>query len=152
MNKNEYFKLYKDPRWQKKRLEILERDEWCCQICFDPENTLHVHHRYYIKDKKPWEYENDTLVTLCEECHENESKYIKNSATLVLRSLKKKFFSDDLERLSKAFDDLNSSYPPEVTATIIEWVLSDENIFHEMEDRFWDEECKEFFKKRYNRG
>lgn len=30
---------------------------------------LNVHHKYYIKGKAPWEYEDDALVTLCEECH-----------------------------------------------------------------------------------
>ena len=32
-------------------------------------NGLNVHHTYYIKGRKPWEYGNDTLVTLCENCH-----------------------------------------------------------------------------------
>ncbi len=30
---------------------------------------LNVHHKYYVKGKAPWEYEDDALVTLCEECH-----------------------------------------------------------------------------------
>lgn len=30
---------------------------------------LNVHHKYYIQGHKPWEYENDALVTLCEDCH-----------------------------------------------------------------------------------
>lgn len=30
---------------------------------------LNVHHRYYIKGKAPWEYEDDALITLCEDCH-----------------------------------------------------------------------------------
>ena len=43
----EYAEKLKDPRWQKKRLEILERDAWVCQKCFDTKSTLHVHHRIY---------------------------------------------------------------------------------------------------------
>ena len=31
---------------------------------------LNVHHKYYIKDKAPWEYEDDALITLCEDCHQ----------------------------------------------------------------------------------
>ena len=31
--------------------------------------TLHVHHKYYIENKNPWEYDNDALITLCSECH-----------------------------------------------------------------------------------
>ena len=30
---------------------------------------LNVHHKYYILGKKPWEYEDNALVTLCENCH-----------------------------------------------------------------------------------
>jgi hypothetical protein len=32
-------------------------------------NGLHVHHKYYILNKKPWEYSNDALITLCFHCH-----------------------------------------------------------------------------------
>ena len=32
-------------------------------------NGLNVHHTYYIEGRKPWEYDNETLVTLCEDCH-----------------------------------------------------------------------------------
>ena len=32
---------------------------------------LHVHHKYYVKDKYPWQYSEDALVTVCLECHEN---------------------------------------------------------------------------------
>jgi hypothetical protein len=31
---------------------------------------LHVHHRYYLRGKKPWEYDDDALTTLCEDCHD----------------------------------------------------------------------------------
>jgi hypothetical protein len=30
---------------------------------------LNVHHKYYIQGYKPWEYDNEALVTLCEDCH-----------------------------------------------------------------------------------
>ncbi len=59
-----------DPRWQKKRLEIFERDKWTCRECKNTKDTLHVHHKKYIKGKEPWEYDNEDLETLCMECHE----------------------------------------------------------------------------------
>ena len=31
---------------------------------------LQVHHRYYIKDRLPWEYKSDALQTLCADCHQ----------------------------------------------------------------------------------
>ena len=30
---------------------------------------LNIHHKYYIQGHKPWEYDNEALVTLCEDCH-----------------------------------------------------------------------------------
>lgn len=35
---------------------------------------LNIHHKYYVKDKAPWEYEDDALITLCQECHGIEHK------------------------------------------------------------------------------
>jgi hypothetical protein len=66
----EYQKKLLDPRWQKKRLEILQRDNFACRCCEDEKSTLHVHHLDYQRGKEPWDYENDDLITLCEYCHE----------------------------------------------------------------------------------
>lgn len=68
MKKN-YSELLLDPRWQKKRLEILQRDDFTCRSCERNEETLHVHHTYYDKDLLPWQYDNYSLVTLCKTCH-----------------------------------------------------------------------------------
>ncbi len=59
---------YKHPKWQRKRLEILARDQWACTACGDTESTLHVHHATY--DGEPWEAQDSWLQTLCESCHE----------------------------------------------------------------------------------
>ena len=69
LTKNEFFEKYKDPRWQKKRLEILERDNFCCQDCGSKVDHLHIHHMYYEKGLNPWEYSDESLITLCENCH-----------------------------------------------------------------------------------
>lgn len=69
MKKIPYWEKLKDPRWQKKRLEIMSRDEFCCQSCGDSENPLSVHHRYYVSGREPWEYPGFALRTLCESCH-----------------------------------------------------------------------------------
>jgi len=65
----EYAEKLKDPRWQKKRLQVFERDNWTCQICGNTKETLCIHHKYYEKDKEPWDYEDDCYQTLCELCH-----------------------------------------------------------------------------------
>lgn len=68
----EYEEQIKSPKWQKRRLEILQRDNFTCQLCGDKERTLHVHHLYYEPGKKIWEYPDSALITLCEECHKEE--------------------------------------------------------------------------------
>ena len=65
-----YLEKLQDPRWQKKRLEIMERAEFSCECCGDKENTLNVHHKEYLKGHEPWEYELNQLVCLCQDCHE----------------------------------------------------------------------------------
>lgn len=70
-----YQEQLKDPRWQKKRLEIMERDEWTCQMCGDTEATLTVHHKSYKFDggfADIWDYDGGYLITLCETCHSDE--------------------------------------------------------------------------------
>lgn len=69
MAKKSYSELLKDPRWQRKRLEVLQAADFRCDHCDSGEDTLHVHHRLYRKGAKPWEYENGELQCLCENCH-----------------------------------------------------------------------------------
>lgn len=63
-----YQEKLKDPRWQRKRLKILERDNWKCINCLDDTSTLHVHHIDY-QGKNPWDTEDDLLEVLCDDCH-----------------------------------------------------------------------------------
>jgi len=67
MKKQTYSEKLKSPKWQRKRLEILERDGWACGRCGNTETTLNVHHLEYHRD--PWETPDKLLVTLCEICH-----------------------------------------------------------------------------------
>ena len=65
-----YSDLLKDPRWQRKRLEVLQRDDFTCRWCGSKTETLHIHHGYYAKGRRPWEYNNESLWTVCEGCHD----------------------------------------------------------------------------------
>lgn len=67
---SKYAEMLKDPRWQRMRLMVFERDRWHCRRCSSPFETLHVHHTFYASGRKPWEYHPDSLITLCAECHE----------------------------------------------------------------------------------
>lgn len=61
---------YQHPFWRRKSNEILERDDYTCRCCKSKEIQLNVHHLYYEKGLLIWEYENESLVTLCKNCHE----------------------------------------------------------------------------------
>ena len=94
-----YSEKLKDPRWQKKRLEILNRDEWTCQKCHCTSKTLHVHHRYYEADCEPWDYMDHILVTLCIDCHEEEESSKKDANGIVDEFRSKGFFNTDIRAL-----------------------------------------------------
>lgn len=77
MQKKTYAELLKDPRWQKKRLEIMQRDNFTCQLCGSKEKTLNVHHMYYDRIFEPWNYSDDAYLTVCEDCHNKAHEDIK---------------------------------------------------------------------------
>lgn len=68
----DYKEQIKSPKWQKRRLEIMQRDNFTCQLCGDTESMLNVHHLCYHKKRNIWEYEDWELITLCENCHKEE--------------------------------------------------------------------------------
>jgi hypothetical protein len=67
-----YSDLLRDPRWQRKRLEVMERDDFTCVTCGVNDKTLNVHHVRYVRGRMPWEYDASELRTLCEDCHKRE--------------------------------------------------------------------------------
>jgi hypothetical protein len=72
-----YYEMLRDPQWQRKRLEIMERDSFACLYCGDKTKTLNVHHTYYEKGLTPWEYPDHSLRTLCEPCHQKAQERMK---------------------------------------------------------------------------
>jgi len=78
-----YYEQLKHPRWQKKRLEILERAGFECEDCGSGERKLHVHHSYYERGLAPWDYPDESLHCLCEECH----KKAQDRQTLLQRQI-----------------------------------------------------------------
>jgi hypothetical protein len=105
----EYSAKLRDPRWQKMRLQVLERDEWACQACFDTSSTLHVHHLFYLPGKQPWEYDLAALVTLCESCHETETFEFPRVADDLIHSLKLAgLLTSEVEELCTALHPLDA--------------------------------------------
>ena len=77
MKKEEYHQLLKDGRWQRRRLEIMQRDDFKCRDCGTTDD-LNVHHIRYIAGHKPWEYEDIDLITLCGKCHKKRHEKIED--------------------------------------------------------------------------
>ena len=73
MNKKEYSEYLKNPKRQKKRLEILSRDNSSCVVCgngIDTDTQVHVHYLSYRKGCMPWEYDINDMRVLCKQCHQ----------------------------------------------------------------------------------
>ena len=104
---NTFFELYKHPKWQEKRLKVMEMAGFECSDCGSNEDTLHVHHTYYEKNKKPWEYPIESLHCLCEDCH----KQAQNINTHLKRQLGKIDLADHIELLGYAMALEAMSYP-----------------------------------------
>ena len=71
-----YSQKLKDPRWQKTRLRVLERDNFTCICCESKQKQLHVHHCYYVSKREPWDYNLNTLVSLCADCHKSTGELV----------------------------------------------------------------------------
>jgi hypothetical protein len=88
-----------DPRWQKVRLEVFERDDWRCRCCGNSESELHAHHSFYEHGREPWEYPLDSIITYCHGCHEAEHGRSFAGDAGVLQLLRKAGFATVEERV-----------------------------------------------------
>jgi len=116
-----YSEKLKDPRWQKTRLRVMERDGWRCVHCRDTGNNLQVHHTMYAKD--PWSVDDQFLITLCEDCHhdlhENE-KGAKHALAMILARSNKAAGNKLAHDLAVIADDMvkSGSVTPEYEITL----------------------------------
>lgn len=133
-----YIEKLKDPRWQKKRLEILKRDNWACQRCFDTDSILHVHHRYYLKNHDPWDYTGDVLITLCEDCHNSEKKDRPLEDKLLLCYVNHHFLIHELKILSDGLRNAKFCHSKEIVLDTIKWILQDEYEQKLLIEKFFD--------------
>ena len=65
----------KKNRWELFREEVIELDGGRCVRCGKDRQMgaiLQVHHKQYIKGRKPWEYSYSDCETLCKGCHAGE--------------------------------------------------------------------------------
>jgi hypothetical protein len=147
--KKTYSEKLKDPRWQKKRLEVLERDQWCCQSCFDTENTLHVHHLTYNSGSEPWEYDNHLLMTLCADCHDFEHLEKAKSFKQLGESLYKKgFLSGHINQIASSVDDVNTKrFHPDRVSSFFSYLLCNEDVLYKLLNAVEEERTELYLSK-----
>lgn len=134
MEKITYAEKLKDPRWQKKRLEIFQRDQFRCMECFSDEKSLQVHHIAY-KGKEPWDTPNKLLITYCHECHQKEEDKLKaageNFVKLMRadgqRSIEMEYFLNNLKYLMEK--DI-----PHTAVGFLSLVIIDEKLLNYISD------------------
>lgn len=120
---SEYKEKLKDPRWQKKRLQIFERDDWCCQKCGDDETTLVVHHRLYRQNTDPWNYHEYELISLCENCHEDERENWVEAINTLCSAVKLTLWAEDARTLAGGL--ANMAMSSEVFTMLTNLLLKD---------------------------
>ena len=93
MARKTYSEKLRDPRWQRKRLEVMQRDNFECKWCMNNEKTLNVHHLQYSGE--PWDTPIEHLITLCEDCHKDDHDMRKCAEDELLKTLKLAGYSYD---------------------------------------------------------
>jgi len=102
-----YYDQLRHPNWQKKRLTIMQMAGFECEDCGTKDKTLNVHHSYYEKDLAPWEYPDQSLHCLCEDCH----KKAQDIDLMLKRQLGKVELSNMAQLLGYAMALESLTYP-----------------------------------------
>lgn len=90
-----------NPQWQRRRLEILNRDNFTCQRCYDTETQLEVHHVVYRNRTKYQDYLDKELITLCRKCHQHETENLDRSIEFLVYQIRTSgMLSDEIMELA----------------------------------------------------
>jgi len=84
--KMSYREMLRHPKWQQKKLEIMSRDHFKCMFCDSEDNLLNVHHLCYLPNRKPWEYDSELLITICDECHDHVHEELTKTIAILSRA------------------------------------------------------------------
>ena len=136
---SEYSKKLRDPRWQKTRLQVLDRDEWACRQCFDSKSTLHVHHLAYERGKEPWDYPLGNFLTLCEDCHNDETASRRAAEYRLLQAIRRAgFFATDVEELADGFEAFKMMHVTDVVSQAYSMALASPDIQASLIEMFFN--------------
>ncbi len=85
--------------------EILNRSNFTCEDCRAADKTLHVHHCLYYPDTEPWDYADDHLRALCEDCHESRG-INERSITTAVKFVMARMTGRQLDELALTMPDI----------------------------------------------
>ena len=114
-----YSQLLSTVEWEIRRRDVLKRDRYTCQFCGNMASEkikkmnqgysslvdyypivytsiqyyIHVHHKCYVLNILPWEYNEDDLIALCHICHDN---YHQTNEVIVFLNQDKKIRINNL--------------------------------------------------------
>lgn len=69
MEKKDFKKQYLTKKWYELSKRIKARDKNTCQMCGRHDKPVSVHHLVYHEERKVWEYNDDELICICDDCH-----------------------------------------------------------------------------------
>lgn len=107
MNKEDFKAQYQDKRWYELSKRIKARDKNTCQMCGRNDRPVSVHHKVYRKGTKVWDYSDDELICICDDCHEivtENSKEMYEDYCILKQNFREFGFSDNV--LSCVFSHL----------------------------------------------
>ena len=70
-----YSEKLREPRWQRRRLELFASAGWKCQECGSTTRNLQAHHCSYAPLIEPWDLPDSVMMVLCEVCHEHRQGF-----------------------------------------------------------------------------
>lgn len=131
-----YAEKLKDPRWQKKRLLIMQRDNFTCRFCGDNESTLNVHHLSYSAN--PWDTPDDELITICEDCHQYEHDNRKNIEDQLISTLRIRGYpAGFLISIYEAFYYMQKFHTEDVMGSVLCWTMRNPDLLEELTQRYF---------------
>ena len=100
----DYREQLQHPEWQKKRLRILERAGFMCEICGCDDKRFDVHHFEY--GLFPWDVSDDKLIVACKVCHKFIHEYGINTFTEAMALTKYREYADSKPDKEKAIKNI----------------------------------------------
>jgi hypothetical protein len=91
-----YADKLKSTLFQERKLEIVKRNKGVCTLCNSTDKELHVHIKESLRDLASWEYSDDMLITLCNECPYKERGRTKAEKGLITVLRLAGFLSSDI--------------------------------------------------------